>query len=322
MGLDVLGLGIVEHRIYEYLVRHRSTSPERLVADLGLRAAQVDRAVAALTARRLVAHAGPDGENLVAAPPDVALGALILEHEDRLRKAESEKLLLEQLYRDAGAGEADVVDVVRGVEAVRHRFNQLQRGARSEVLLFVKGDAVAVDRDENVEEEIAQARGIRYRYVLERARLEAPGMLESVREAVLAGLDIRVVGELSTRMLVVDRTIAMVPLAAQGEDQSTGALLLHAGGLVGLALALFERTWQSASLLAATTEGSLDEVDLDVEEREVLALLEAGLTDRAIGQRTGLSVRTVQRRVRDLMDRADVDTRMQLGIAAVRRGWL
>ncbi|WES64849.1 hypothetical protein P0L94_01975 [Microbacter sp. GSS18] len=322
MGLDVLGLGVVEHRVYEHLVRHRATPADRLAADLGLRSTDVGAAIAELTALGLVARDGVDAERLVAAPPDVALGALILQHEDRLRQAESEMLLLERLYRDAGSGEADVVDVVRGTEAVRHRFNQLQRGARHEVLLFVKGDAVAVDRDENVEEEVAIARGIRYRYILERARLEAPGVIDAAREAIESGLEVRVAGELPTRMLIVDRTVAMVPLATGGEDQSSGALLLHAGGLVDLALSLFERTWASASHLVAAGDGALDEVELDEEEREVLALLDAGLTDRAIGLRTGMSVRTVQRRVRDLMDRADVDTRLQLGVAAVRRGWL
>ncbi|MEJ1091032.1 helix-turn-helix transcriptional regulator [Microbacterium istanbulense] len=322
MGLDVLGLGIVEHRVYEYLVRHRSRTADDICADLSLRPSQVAAAVAALSNRGLVAREGTDRGHLVAAPPDVALGALILDHEDRLRQAETEMLALEQLYRDAGTGEADVVDIVRGREAVGHRFNQLQRSARSEVLMFVKGDIVAIDRDENVEEELARQRGIRYRYVLERSRLEAPGMLEAVRGAIQGGLEVRVAGELPTRMIVVDRTIAMVPAAADGEDQSTGALLLHAGGLIGLALSLFERTWQSAAHLVAGEVSGVDEVDLDVEEREVLVLMDAGLTDRAIGQRMGTSVRTVQRRVRELMDRADVETRLQLGVAAVRRGWL
>lgn len=184
MGLDVLGLGIVEHRIYEHLVRHRALSAADLAIELGLRDAQVGSAIDALTTRGLVAREGPAPGRLIAAPPDVALGGLILDHEDRLRQAQAEMLALEQLYRNAGTGEADVVDVVRGSEAVGHRFNQLQRSARSEVLLFVKGDIVAIDREQNVEEELAHQRGIRYRYVLERARLEAPGMLDAVRGAI------------------------------------------------------------------------------------------------------------------------------------------
>jgi len=322
MGLDVLGLGPVEHRVYEHLVRRRTAAADTISAELKLRPADVAHALAVLTDRGLVARDGVDIDRYVAAPPDVALGALILEHEDQLRQAEAEMLMLEQQYRAAGTGEAEVVDVVRGPEAVGHRFNQLQRSARHEVLMFVKGDAVVVDRDQNVEEELAIGRGVRYRYVLERSRLEAPGVVDAVRAAIAAGLDVRVTGDLPTRLLVVDRAIAMVPLAAAAQDQSAGALLLHAGGLVDLAVSLFERTWRSASHLRAAPEGGIESVGLDQDEREVLALLDVGLTDRAIATRTGVSLRTVQRRVRDLMERADVETRMQLGVAAVRRGWL
>ena len=57
-------------------------------------------------------------------------------------------------------------------------------------------------------------------------------------------------------------------------------------------------------------------------DTKVLSLLLAGLTDASIGAQVGLSLRTVQRRVRQMMDRAHVDTRLQLGFEAGRRGWL
>ena len=56
--------------------------------------------------------------------------------------------------------------------------------------------------------------------------------------------------------------------------------------------------------------------------RRSSALLLAGLTDQAIGNQLGLSLRTVQRRVSQLMERARVATRLQLGHEAGRRGWL
>ncbi|MDN4472913.1 helix-turn-helix transcriptional regulator [Demequina zhanjiangensis] len=322
MSLEVLGLGHVEHRVYEHLVRRRALAPDALCSELGMRSSVVGQALDALAERGLVARDAAGEERVIAAPPDVALGALILKHEDQLRRAEAEMLLLEQEYRDAGSSEAQFVDLVRGPEAVRHRFNQLQRSAQREVLLFIKGDAVAVERDDNVEEALAIERGVRYRYLLERSRLEAPGLIEAVRSAISEGLDVRVTTELPTRLLIVDRAVAMVPLAAAGQDQSTGALLLHAGGLVNLAIDLFESRWLTASRLTADPTGSVTASELAPEEREVLAMLDLGLTDRAIATRAGVSMRTVQRRVRDLMDRADVETRLQLGVVAVRRGWL
>jgi hypothetical protein len=51
-----------------------------------------------------------------------------------------------------------------------------------------------------------------------------------------------------------------------------------------------------------------------------LANLVAGLTDRANAHRLGVSERTVQRRIRELMDWSDSGTRMQLGHRAALAG--
>jgi DNA-binding NarL/FixJ family response regulator len=58
------------------------------------------------------------------------------------------------------------------------------------------------------------------------------------------------------------------------------------------------------------------------QDREVLSLLLAGLTDEAIARELDVTVRTVGRRVRQLMDAAGVNTRIQLGWQASRPGWL
>ena len=52
------------------------------------------------------------------------------------------------------------------------------------------------------------------------------------------------------------------------------------------------------------------------DQYELLQLLARGLSDQAIGRRLGLSRRTVQRRVRSLMDHYSVQTRFQLGMRA------
>ena len=57
-------------------------------------------------------------------------------------------------------------------------------------------------------------------------------------------------------------------------------------------------------------------------DRDLLKLLLLGLTDAAAGAQLGISVRTVQRRVAELMEAAGVTTRIQLGAEAVRRDWV
>ena len=47
-----------------------------------------------------------------------------------------------------------------------------------------------------------------------------------------------------------------------------------------------------------------------------------GAKDEQIARTLGLSLRTVRRRVADLMIELGVDTRFQAGVEAARRGWL
>ncbi|OKI64354.1 hypothetical protein [Micromonospora sp. CB01531] len=60
----------------------------------------------------------------------------------------------------------------------------------------------------------------------------------------------------------------------------------------------------------------------DPADREVLMLLLAGYTDAAVAARLGIGLRTMQRRVRRLMDLAGADSRVLLGWHARDRGWL
>lgn len=57
--------------------------------------------------------------------------------------------------------------------------------------------------------------------------------------------------------------------------------------------------------------------DLDV---EILRLLSQGLTTHAIARRTGISERTVRRRLRAVADELGVDSSIQVVVHAVRTG--
>ena len=56
-------------------------------------------------------------------------------------------------------------------------------------------------------------------------------------------------------------------------------------------------------------------------ERDVLRLLAQGHTDEAVAARLGLSVRTVRRVVKDMLDRTGARSRFELGVRASAQGW-
>jgi Response regulator containing a CheY-like receiver domain and an HTH DNA-binding domain len=61
---------------------------------------------------------------------------------------------------------------------------------------------------------------------------------------------------------------------------------------------------------------------LDRRDAHILTLLSDGRSDATIARQSGVSLRTVERRVHALMDRLGAKTRFQAGAQAARRGWI
>ncbi|RYB94803.1 hypothetical protein EUA93_10845 [Nocardioides oleivorans] len=322
--LDVLGLDATEEGAYRRLVALPSASAEDLASAMTLSVSSLASALSALEAKGLVARSTGQRDHFVASPPSLALGSLIVEREEEIRRAQLELGRLTEQYRGSVADRTgtDVVDVVRGPQAVADRFAQMQRGATSEVVALVKSSVAIVTAEENsASEDVALARGVAYRVVLERAAFERPGFMDRVVESVAAGETVRVADSLPLRLMIADRSLALLPLAPTASDVGGGALLVHESGLLDALLHLFDLVWASSNEVlpsgAFQPSDQIDEVDA-----RILTLLLAGLTDQAIGGQLGMSLRTVQRRVSSLMDRASVVTRFQLGHEASRRGWV
>jgi len=104
-------------------------------------------------------------------------------------------------------------------------------------------------------------------------------------------------------------------------DVRPGAVLVHPSGLLTGLAALFELVWERAAPFAPTPPRDCAPDPLGEDGRRLLAMLGAGLTDAAMARQLGTSLRTVQRRIRELMDLAGATTRFQLGQRAERLGW-
>ncbi len=199
--------------------------------------------------------------------------------------------------RPVGQG---AVEVVTGTEAVARRLLRLRLSAAEEVCVMLT-DRRGVLTDGPVPDPDA----VPHRTVVE-------GTAPAVR-----GGRVRVVDRIPAELVIADRTVAMLPLASGIADAA--ALVVHPGTLLDSLVDLFEDVWHEGRPLrpGGTRPGHVpDPVDL-----EVLALLLAGLTDASVAKQLGLGLRTVQRRVKRLMELAGVTTRLQLGWHAARHGW-
>ncbi|MFE7407440.1 transcriptional regulator TrmB [Isoptericola sp. NPDC057559] len=309
MELEALGIGRDQEAVYRTLVAAGPASEADLrthdvVAGTRLEAVLADLLDAGLLVR--------EGARFRASPPELALRSLVVRRRSELGRAENALAELTELFRVSSAGSMrDMVEVLTGADAVRQRFVQLQHAATTSVRAFVRADPLVLTAEENPAEDEAVRRGVAYQVILERGALEGPGALALIEESVAAGEEVRRVDSLPLRMLIVDDDLALVPLAASGE---TGAVAVRRSGLLDALVALFDQYWARA--VPVVGERVAGEAELD---GRIVSLLLQGYGDRSVAAQLDVSPRTVQRRIRALMDEAGVNTRMQLGHAIGRR---
>ncbi|MEU1311260.1 helix-turn-helix transcriptional regulator [Streptomyces cinnamoneus] len=210
---------------------------------------------------------------------------------------------------ERAAGESPV-EVVTGAEAITRRLLRLRLSAAEEVCAMLTAGPGVLTRGPWT---AAPDRGgaVPHRTVVE--RLGRPGPAAGARPD--GGGLIRVVERIPAELVMADRRVALLPLAS---GDGCTALVVHSGRLLDRLVDLFEDVWyegRPSGPVPAAVDGP------DATDLEVLALLLAGLTDASVAKQLGLGLRTVQRRVKRLMELAGVTTRLQLGWHAAERGW-
>ncbi|MEV6103780.1 helix-turn-helix domain-containing protein [Streptomyces sp. NPDC051940] len=327
--LSAIGLDEVQESAYRALVGLGAAEVPELAHRLTLPEEEAVRTLRRLERQGLAAQSSARPGRWVAAPPAVALGALLTQQRHELEQAELAASLLAKEYRAEAAEPAvhDLIEVVTGAAAVAHRFRQLQLGATSEVCALVTGTPTAVSSRENRAEEQAADRGVRYRVVIEREVLAGPTGVADAVEALGRDEAVRLAERVPTKLVIADGVVAMVPLTSRGSEPA--ALVVHASGLLESLTGLFESVWQQSLplRLASDDDGggerlAEDDEGPDATDLQILSLLLAGLTDASVAKQLDLGLRTVQRRVKRLMELVAATTRLQLGWHAYERGWV
>ncbi len=327
VDLTALGLTTVQQHQYHSLVVDGGGTEDALAARWRVPPDEVHRVLCSLRELGLVELATFQGDPPMWFPtaPDVALQGLLNSHRHALSLAETSVARLTEIFRrDVNhADVGDLVEVVLGAEAVRARFLQLELGARDEVCAFVDASPVAVNPEDNQAEEQALGRGVTFRVVIERAALEDNATAAEARDALGANALVRAVVKVPTKLLVTDGAVAMAPLSVRGYDAA--AVVIRAPSLVHSLVSLFESVW--AAGVPIVLDGGNGPVEgnaagPDALDAALLSLMLSGLTDEAVGKQMQMSGRTVQRRLKALMDLTGSTSRMQLGWEASERGWV
>ncbi|GGU77567.1 regulatory LuxR family protein [Streptomyces cavourensis] len=327
--LGRLGIGPDEEAVYRVMLKDGPGAVAGLVEALGWPEERARSALDRLAALSLV-RPSADGGPGRPVDPEVGLASLLAGQETELlekeRQIRASRIAMAGLLADIRATGQGVSEVqkLRSMDQIQSKIEHLAGTCTSEIAAFVPGGGQSEEHLEAARplDTSTSDRGVRLRYIFLDSCRNSPATREYVAWLGDRGGLVRTVPRLPLRMLIYDRSRAIVPMDATAADQ--GALVLDGtGALTGL-LALFEQTWQQAKPLgesaaeAAAGQGG----PLSPPERAVLDLLTEGFTDEAIARQLGVSVRTVRRVTADLMHRLGARSRFEAGVLATTKGWV
>jgi predicted transcriptional regulator len=322
--LEPLGIASTAEELYRRLLKHGPATAERLAAQAGVDAAEAERALADLHGLGLAAP-DPGGTGCWhAESPDVTLASLmvaqqqhLLERQRELDKAQAAVSELMRLGRARPSNGTGPVEVLTDVDAVAQRRGHLARTAEQCVQRLDRSAGQIDGGDERA----LLGRGVEVQSVHERPSLLAAGRLDALRRLVAAGQQVRTLPCLATDITLYDGTAAVV-VVDRPDGQPPTALFVKPSELLSGLVLLFELLWERAvPLVPAQSGDDADERPPEVDD-VLVALLAAGFKDESIARHLSISPSTVTRRMARLMELTGTSTRFQLGMQAVRRGWI
>lgn len=321
--LELAGLSAEAESVYDAMLTGTPVTQAQLVKTTGLSQARIRIVLGELEPRGLVSRVPGNPSPYVAMDPSLVLDKLILQREEELKRARARVQELNERFHRMGSRRdpAELVEVVTGAEAIRQCGNQLQAGAHSLLRCLDKPPYYGGIQDPDPGELEYLKRGGIARGLYERESVD--GRLPHIETAIKAGEQARVLPSLPAKLLLIDDRLAWLPLRPGSTGQpSPSFVLVHRSGLLDALSGLFETLWQVAVPVEVESSVLRARGEMAAHERRILALMNAGMPDEAIARQLGLSHRTLQRRIRDLMDRMHAETRYQLGVHVALRGGL
>lgn len=320
--LEVLGLTQLEERLYGCLVDLQKAGPRELAEASEVSLAAARSALASLGEKGLVNRAPGRTASFFPVPPDLALEILLLRRQQELDLARYGANQLAERFKSSlhRRSPTEGVELVTGREAIAQRFAQMETAAQEEILVLDR-PPYAMDTSERNDAafELLQ-RGVTLRTIYEREALDIAGRLKDIREEIEAGALARVMVSMPLKLVVTDRRLAMVPVS--GGTTIEGAIVIHESSLLAALVVLFDVLWERADALFPLDVPGDSMSPLSMDDAEIVTLLALGMQDQAIARQVGVTVRTVVRRVRRVMDLLDARTRFEAGAKALDRGWI
>lgn len=317
-------------RLYLTMVR----VPEPTMASLverGFTEEQVRELTPVLIRRELIDRIGQDAWE--ARPPEVAMQLLAKTIETRAQLVRASASELGLMWRQARSSAGDTtlapgMEPLRTVNEVVQSMHDLWLREPTRISIMLDDSPAArqwLQRQTPDPRTWTPPHRLEVRLVVDTALMSDPDLLSQLESRAESGQEVRAVGTVPFGVMVADHGTAVIDLS-HFTNSASGSFMVRRGPGVDALQELVEAAYGLATPLRPSAE-PLDlpadgRTPLDDRDRRVLGLLATGASDQMIARHLNISTRTVERRVRLLMDRLAAATRFQAGVMAARRDWV
>lgn len=314
---EAVGLSEFDARVYRRLLRDPGVPVRQHSEALEVPEATIAAAVGRLAASGLVRG----GSEAAPAPvdPRSGLGMLV---RGRRAALDGVAAMTDQLAREFSAGQLQaepsrLIEIAVGRDAIEARIDDMLRGATKQAVGTDTPPYVADGSHQVSSAELALLeRGVRFRAIYAAEVLDHPGWVARLQSMAERGEQSRVLPQVPVKLLIVDGTTAMLPLAdGPSTPGQARAVVVTDSALTSALQVLFDQLWGQATPLRLTGSATADPATT------LINLLASGMKDEAIARQLGVSGRTLRRRIAQVQEELGATSRFQAGLQAGRRGW-
>ncbi|SHG15468.1 regulatory protein, luxR family [Jatrophihabitans endophyticus] len=314
--------------LYRAVLEEPGRGVPDIAASLAVTSDDIDKSVARLVELGLLRHG--DGDRLTGVSPMLAeatvLGAEDLELGARRAAVEQRRDTIRRLVPQwnsafTSAVHEGVVDVISDQSAIANILMHYADRCEHELLSVAPGrlPATRMDGRTRVANVYSARRGIKTRALYQHTALRDRATRSYLNELAQNGATIRFAPSVPGRSLVVDRSVALLPIPTDDPGRH-GLAVVRERNVIAWVVATFEQLWSEASPLEDVINRQHDDTELDQTRAAILRLMAEGEKDEAISRRLAISVRTCRRHIADYMAQVGATSRFQAGVIAARAG--
>jgi len=317
--LEAVGVTGTAARVYAELVQADQLSAGQVAERCAISARQAGAELRNIASLGLAFQVGRRPIRYRAVAPDLAITALIAQRENELTDARATMHRLTEMFQETSRVRHPDghVEVVHGTPNIARLAVRVHEQTQHQLRGF---DRPPYSHEPGTNYRLEDSRlaiGVAYRVIYDNAAMAIPGrMTDDILPSSAAGEQARTRPELPIKLLISDDQFALIPAAVTSRSIDT-TFVIHRSPILDALIALFEAEWARATPIPGTPSGAPDP-----ETAALLAMLAAGMTDASIARSLSWSMRTTQRRMRQIMTDLGVTSRFQAGVAACEKGWL